>query len=94
MSQYQLSNTPPDFSQHRVQDLFNQLGPCAIFSAKHYWTAPRLVRLLRMDDEEFGFTIRGGAPAAVAGVEPKSLADVRKIIIIYLVNNFFNSMLE
>ncbi|KAM3956628.1 GTP-Rho-binding protein rhophilin [Aphomia sociella] len=44
-SKFQLSLTPPDFAQHRVDDLFKSLGPIAIFSAKRHWSAPRLVQL-------------------------------------------------
>ncbi|GBP40725.1 Rhophilin-2 [Eumeta japonica] len=44
-SKFQLSLTPPDFAQHRVEDLFKSLGPIAIFSAKRHWSAPRLVQL-------------------------------------------------
>lgn len=44
-TKFQLSLTSPDFSRHRVEDLFRGLGPVAIFSAKHHWTAPRTVTL-------------------------------------------------
>ncbi|XP_060807130.1 rhophilin-2-B [Amyelois transitella] len=44
-SKFQLALTPPDFAQHRVEDLFKSLGPIAIFSAKRHWSAPRLVQL-------------------------------------------------
>ncbi|XP_044742961.1 rhophilin-2 isoform X2 [Chrysoperla carnea] len=46
-TKFQLSLTGPDFAQFRVEDLFKALGPVAIFSAKHHWTAPRLVQLHR-----------------------------------------------
>lgn len=46
-SKFQLALTPPDFSQHRVEDLFRSLGPIAVFSAKRHWSAPRLVTLHR-----------------------------------------------
>ena len=39
----QLTLSFPDFSAHRVSDLFQQLGPEAVFSAKHHWTAPRSI---------------------------------------------------
>ncbi|CAG4968843.1 unnamed protein product [Colias eurytheme] len=44
-SKFQLALTPPDFSLHRVDDLFKSLGPIAIFSAKRHWSAPRLLQL-------------------------------------------------
>ncbi|XP_047505600.1 rhophilin-2 isoform X1 [Pieris napi] len=46
-SKFQLALTPPDFAQHRVEDLFKTLGPIAVFSAKRHWSAPRLVQLQR-----------------------------------------------
>ncbi|CAH2056898.1 unnamed protein product, partial [Iphiclides podalirius] len=46
-SKFQLALTPPDFAQHRVEDLFRPLGPIAVFSAKRHWSAPRLVQLQR-----------------------------------------------
>lgn len=76
-TKFQLSLTPPDFAQMRVDDLFHQLGPVAIFSAKHHWTAPRSVQLQRGEgDSGFGFSVRGDSPVIVAGVDPGSLAHV------------------
>lgn len=80
-TKFQLSLTPPDFSQHRVEDLFRSLGPVAIFSAKHHWTAPRSVQLQRLCGEGFGFSVRGDGPVIVAGVDQGSLADVSTIIL-------------
>nr|CAD7585520.1 unnamed protein product [Timema genevievae] len=74
-TKFQLSLTPPDFSQYRVEDLFRALGPVAIFSAKHHWTAPRSIQLQRLGGEGFGFSVRGDAPVIVAGVDQGSLAD-------------------
>ncbi|XP_049939722.1 rhophilin-2 isoform X1 [Schistocerca serialis cubense] len=74
-TKFQLSLTPPDFSQHRVEDLFRGLGPVAIFSAKHHWTAPRSVQLQRLGGEGFGFSVRGDGPVIIAGVDQGSLAD-------------------
>ncbi|XP_039298472.1 rhophilin-2 isoform X2 [Nilaparvata lugens] len=72
---FQLSLTPPDFAQMRVDDLFHTLGPVAIFSAKHHWTAPRSVQLQRGEgDTGFGFSVRGDSPVIVAGVDSGSLA--------------------
>ena len=36
-TRFQLSLSYPDFSAHRVVDLFRALGPEAVFSAKHDW---------------------------------------------------------
>lgn len=44
-SKFQLALTPPDFAQHRVEDLFKSLGSIAVFSAKRHWSAPRLIQL-------------------------------------------------
>ncbi|XP_054276992.1 rhophilin-2-like isoform X2 [Macrosteles quadrilineatus] len=74
-TKFQLSLTPPDFAQLRVEDLFKGLGPVAIFSAKHHWTAPRCVQLHRGDGEVgFGFSVRGDSPVIIAGVDHGSLA--------------------
>ncbi|KAJ2938906.1 hypothetical protein O0L34_g17717 [Tuta absoluta] len=50
-SKFQLALTPPDFAQHRVEDLFKSLGPIAVFSAKRHWSAPRLVQLQKHCDK-------------------------------------------
>ncbi|XP_063542310.1 rhophilin-2-B isoform X2 [Cydia strobilella] len=50
-SKFQLSLTPPDFAQHRVDDLFKSLGPIAVFSAKRHWSAPRLITLQKHSRE-------------------------------------------
>ncbi|XP_070139205.1 rhophilin-2-A isoform X3 [Drosophila bipectinata] len=44
-SKFTLSLTGPDFTSHKVEDPFKQLGPIAIFSARRHWTAPRYIRL-------------------------------------------------
>ena len=75
-TKYQLTLAFPDFSQHKVEDLFSRLGPVAIFSAKHHWTAPRTIQLRKKEDEGYGFSVRGDAPVIIAGVDPGSLADV------------------
>lgn len=75
-TKFQLSLTPPDFTVHRVNDLFRALGPVAIFSAKRHWTAPRLVQLHRgKQTEGFGFSVRGDAPVMISIVESNSLAE-------------------
>ena len=76
-TKYQLSLAFPDFSQYKVQDLFSELGPVAIFSAKHHWSAPRTIKLRKDENEGYGFSVRGDAPVIIAGVDYKSLAEVR-----------------
>ncbi|XP_076067247.1 GTP-Rho-binding protein rhophilin isoform X2 [Oratosquilla oratoria] len=71
----QVSLATPDFSQHRVADLFRQLGPVAVFSAKHQWSEPRTVALTRTPTQGFGFSVRGDAPVVIAGVDRGSLAE-------------------
>ena len=73
---YQLTLAFPDFSQYKVSELFKSLGPVAVFSAKHHWTAPRTIQLRKKEDEGYGFSVRGDAPVVVAGIEQNSLADV------------------
>ena len=70
----QLTLSFPDFSAHRVSDLFQKLGPEAVFSAKHHWTAPRSIQLRKHRSEGFGFSVRGDAPVVLVGVEQSSLA--------------------
>ncbi|XP_071535406.1 rhophilin-2-A isoform X2 [Panulirus ornatus] len=74
-TKFQLSLTAPDFSQHRVEDIFKLLGPVAVFSAKHQWSAPRPVSLTRTPTQGFGFSVRGDAPVVIAGVDRGSLAE-------------------
>ncbi|XP_053617928.1 rhophilin-2 isoform X3 [Plodia interpunctella] len=50
-SKFQLALTPPDFAQHRVEDLFKSLGPIAVFSAKRHWSAPRLIQLQKNSEK-------------------------------------------
>lgn len=71
----QLSLTAPDFSTHRVEDVFKQLGPVAVFSAKHQWSSPRAVTITRTATQGFGFSVRGDAPVVIAGVDRGSLAE-------------------
>jgi len=73
---FQLTLSFPDFSMHRVTDLFKSLGPVAVFNAKHHWSAPRSVHLRKRDEEGYGFSVRGDAPVVIAGVEPASLAHI------------------
>ena len=48
-TQYQLSLAFPDLSQHKVHDLFADLGPVAVFNARNHWSAPREVRMRKKD---------------------------------------------
>lgn len=74
-TKYQLTLTPPDMTQYKVKDLFHDLGPISIFSARHYWTAPRNISLKKQSSEQsFGFSVRGDAPVIVAGVDKGSMA--------------------
>ncbi|KAK4292205.1 hypothetical protein Pmani_035008 [Petrolisthes manimaculis] len=74
-TKFQLTLTTPDFSQHSVEDVFRMLGPAAVFSAKHQWSAPRPVSLTRSAAQGFGFSVRGDAPVVIAGVDRGSLAE-------------------
>ena len=92
-SQYQLSLAFPDLGQHKVQDLFSGLGPVAIFSAKHHWSAPRSARLKKRDNEGYGFSVRGDAPVIIAGVDIGSIAEVRNLSIChFLLYSVANSL--
>jgi hypothetical protein len=80
-SKYNLVNTAPDFG--KVEDPFSALGPITVFSARRIWTAPRTVRLHKTDyqtkncgTEEFGFSLKGEAPAMISHVDTNSVADV------------------
>ena len=89
-TKYQLSLAFPDFSQYKVQDLFSNLGPVAIFSAKHHWSAPRTLKLRKDENEGYGFSVRGDAPVIIAGVDYKSLAEVKHLHTSVLKRYFFN----
>ncbi|XP_070575599.1 LOW QUALITY PROTEIN: rhophilin-2-like [Ptychodera flava] len=58
----------PDFASVKVMDIFHRLGPLAIFSAKHRWSAPRTVEMERTENG-FGFTVRGDSPVIVASLD-------------------------
>ena len=60
----------------QVQDLFADLGPVAVFNARHFWSAPRTVKMRKREHEGFGFSVRGDSPVIVAGVDRDSLAEV------------------
>lgn len=74
-TKYQLTLTLPDFSLYKVKDLFHNLGPITIFSARHHWTAPRTVNLHKSAEESYGISVRGDAPVIVAAVDAGSLAE-------------------
>ncbi|KAF2366268.1 BRO1 domain [Trinorchestia longiramus] len=71
----QLTLATPDFTRHRVDDVFHALGPVSCFSAKKSWTAPRPVILKKTERQGLGFSVRGDAPVAIAAVDPGSLAE-------------------
>ncbi|XP_050528546.1 rhophilin-2-B [Daktulosphaira vitifoliae] len=87
-SKFQLSLTPPDFGSLPAEDLFSNLGPVAVFSAKHHWTAPKILKLKKTgyrstshnnggghtNGGSFGFSVRGDAPVTIKDVEPGSIA--------------------
>ncbi|XP_067144294.1 rhophilin-2-B [Centruroides vittatus] len=75
-TKYQLTLTSPDFFQYKVRDLFHDLGPLNIFSARHHWTAARTISLNKTGMESFGFSVRGDCPVIVAGVDKGSIAQV------------------
>ncbi|XP_068094220.1 rhophilin-1 [Hyperolius riggenbachi] len=65
--------TNPVFSKVKVTDIFQQLGPLSVFSAKHKWRPAQKVHLQR-GDGGFGFTLRGDSPVLIAGVVPGGCA--------------------
>ncbi|KAF8774846.1 Rhophilin-2 like protein [Argiope bruennichi] len=42
-TKYQLTLMPPEFNEYQVDDLFHDLGPLKVFSARRQWTAARTV---------------------------------------------------
>lgn len=89
LTKFELNIKQPDFGEYRVDDLFKKLGPCAVFSAKHHWSAPRLVHLHKnAEDITFGFTLRNSCPVIIAEVEPNSPAEVSCLF------NFIEKFLE
>uniref|UniRef100_A0A670ZU44 Rhophilin-2 n=1 Tax=Pseudonaja textilis TaxID=8673 RepID=A0A670ZU44_PSETE len=62
---------PPLFSN--VRDLFERLGPPAVFSAKQRWSPPRFIRFY-CEDGQLGFTLKGGPPVQVDCIDPASPA--------------------
>ena len=75
----------PDFLSHKVADLFHSVGPLAMFSSRHSWSAPRTITLDKpAPPHEYGFSVRGDSPVIVAAVETQSLAHVSEMIVAYL----------
>ncbi|XP_051884552.1 rhophilin-2 [Pristis pectinata] len=72
-SRQQMELVQPQVSSVTVVDLFQKLGPPAVFSARQRWTAPRKIHL-KPGDWEQGFTLQGEAAVQVTGVEPSSVA--------------------
>ncbi|XP_055949723.1 rhophilin-2-like isoform X1 [Argiope bruennichi] len=73
-TKYQLTLMPPEFNEYQVDDLFHDLGPLKVFSARRQWTAARTVHLRKDADENFGFSVRGDAPVIVAAIDDRSIA--------------------
>uniref|UniRef100_A0A8C1G6E1 Rhophilin-2 n=1 Tax=Cyprinus carpio TaxID=7962 RepID=A0A8C1G6E1_CYPCA len=61
--------TIPAATKVKVKDLFQQLGPLSVFSAKQRWSAPRTIRL-RLQDRDLGFTLKGDAPVQIQSLDP------------------------
>ncbi|XP_050427049.1 rhophilin-2 [Adelges cooleyi] len=64
-SKFQLSLTPPDFGSLPAEDLFAKLGPVAVFSAKHHWTAPKTLKLKKTGQR--GSSHNGGVGSGGGG---------------------------
>ncbi|XP_074646648.1 rhophilin-2-B-like isoform X2 [Tubulanus polymorphus] len=77
-SQQKIEPISIDLVKYKVQDLFRDLGPVSIFNANQNWSAPRMISLMKpqesQDTQDYGFSVRGGAPAIVAEVETGSIA--------------------
>lgn len=74
-TKYQLALTAPDLSLYKVKDLFHDLGPLSIFSARHHWTAARVCTLQKSDVQSYGFSVRGDSPVIIAGIDSGSIAE-------------------
>ncbi|KAF6197785.1 hypothetical protein GE061_008751, partial [Apolygus lucorum] len=76
-SKFSLRPTPPDFGQVPASDLFQGLGPLAVFSAKNRWSPPRTIQLhQRSGSSGYGFSITTDSPTVVTNVQPNSLAQI------------------
>uniref|UniRef100_A0A146KSC6 Rhophilin-2 n=1 Tax=Lygus hesperus TaxID=30085 RepID=A0A146KSC6_LYGHE len=76
-SKFSLRPTPPDFGQVPASDLFQGLGPLAVFSAKNRWSPPRTIQLhQRSGASGYGFSITTDSPTVVTNVQPNSLAQI------------------
>ncbi|GFQ82768.1 rhophilin-2 [Trichonephila clavata] len=73
-TKYQLTLMTPEFSEYTVDDLFHELGPLKVFSARRQWTAARTIHLKKETEENFGFSVRGDAPVMVAAIDSRSIA--------------------
>lgn len=68
-SSQQIEILKPDLSSDKVVDLFQKLGPLAVFCARQRWTAPRKIQLQPAHGER-GFGLRDEAVVRVTAVEP------------------------
>uniref|UniRef100_A0A0B8RWH7 Rhophilin-2 n=1 Tax=Philothamnus irregularis TaxID=1899461 RepID=A0A0B8RWH7_9SAUR len=64
---------PPLFSNVKVRDFFERLGPPSVFSAKQRWSPPRVIRFY-CEDGLLGFTLKGGPPVQIDCIDPASPA--------------------
>ena len=55
-----------------MKDPFRALGPLTFFEARRQWSAAREVRISRLEQGGFGFSIKGEFPVVVAAVDPGS----------------------
>ncbi|XP_063168792.1 rhophilin-2 [Candoia aspera] len=65
----------PLFSNVKVRDFFERLGPLTVFSAKQRWTPPRIIHFC-CEEDTLGFTLKGGPPVHVDCLDPASPAAV------------------
>nr|XP_057929507.1 rhophilin-1 [Doryrhamphus excisus] len=64
---------PANFSAVQVTDIFQRLGPLAVFCARARWGPARRICLQRREGG-LGLTLRGDSPVLVAGVVPGGCA--------------------
>ncbi|XP_029464259.1 rhophilin-2 [Rhinatrema bivittatum] len=75
-TEYKAEIIAPQLSKVKVCDFFQRLGPPSIFSVKQRWSAPRKVHVTA-EEGELGFTLKGGSPVQVHGLDPLSPAALK-----------------
>ncbi|XP_073987279.1 GTP-Rho-binding protein rhophilin isoform X2 [Rhodnius prolixus] len=82
-SKFELRPRTPDFGEVSVTDLFHDLGPLPVFSAKTRWSPPRSVQLQLSTDPAgacrergYGFSLTTDSPAVVTNLRPGSIAQM------------------